>query len=229
MKKLLAFVLLLPSISMATELEIGLGQSSYNLRSDGIWYQLGNPHTLNTHSQAFQIGLQGEWTNNLDWHVDYVNLGRLSSSCECATMDDLYDAKVHHMIGEGPMARYIGSGSAQGIKLALAPYFREGPAKYGFEAGLFPYRPTWNETVYHWSQSIDGPFVNGSHNTPRAIQLGTVAGAFVNVYHFTLSYEHYWLTTRFDDKHSPAIWTGFELVGVGLGPLQTLELATPPS
>lgn len=210
--KFLYLLLMIPGLAMATNLELGIGQSSYTIRSDGTWYQLGNPHAIDRQSPAFKIGLTGNlWDDKLgaDWHIDYANLGHLRSTCECTTLDSLYDMKAHRMLVPAPYptAKYVGSGVADGIKLAISPYVHAGSWKIGGEVGLFPYRPGWDETVYHWSTSLNGPFVSGSHDTPKAIQLGGVIGMFVQRDRLTFLLEAYRLPTRFDASHSPALWT----------------------
>lgn len=200
--------------------ELGAGTTDYRTRSDGIWYQLGMPHRLELNGRAYKIGVTGDAYAADDWraawHVDYVNLGHLRAQCACTTIDALYDNRSHRLLASAayvPVANFVGHGGTQGILLSLAPYVQRGTWRVGTELGLFPYRPNWQETVYGWHVQ-PGPLVDAHLATPRAWQLGGVAGAFITHGRASLSYEFFYLPTRFDDRHPPALWTGAHVLMV---------------
>lgn len=218
---LLALALSAAAHGSDVHVELGAGQTKYGLQSDGIWYQIGMPHRINSNGRAYKIGLTGDAYANDDWgvawHADYMNLGHLRSECNCTTVDQLYNTKTHSIIpGKSyiPIAKYSGHGGVQGVLLSLAPYLQVGDWRIGAEAGLFPYRPTWKMTVYDWPASHNGPFITGQHNALHTWQLGKVVGAFVQNGRFTASYEFYRLPTRFDDTHNPGLWTGAHVLMV---------------
>lgn len=220
-KVLIAIAAILPAYVWSSEfhVELGAGSTQYTARADGIWYQLGMSHHLELNGRAYKFGVTGDAYASDDWgvtwHADYVNLGHIRSDCACTTIDAYYDMKAHVLAHNGyvPVAEYSGHGGAQGILLSLAPYVQRGNWRIGVEAGLFPYRPDWHETVYGWHIE-PGPTVTSRGATPYTWQWGKMFGAFVKHDRFTVSYELYRLPTRFDDKHLPAQWTGAHMLMV---------------
>ncbi|MFM0348015.1 hypothetical protein, partial [Paraburkholderia sp. RL17-347-BIC-D] len=84
----------------------------------------------------------------------------------------------------------------------------------GAEAGLYPYRPNWDVTVYNWAPGPGVPTSTIHADTPHAWQLGKVVGVSVGRSPLSLTYQHYWLPTRYDSMHSPAIWSGADVLMV---------------
>lgn len=196
-------------------LELGAGVSWYHPLADGTWYQQGMPHDLGLSAPALMAGFTGPvWQREswgVDWHADYVYLARVHSSCLC-TSDENYNAKTRAEISNAttvPLAQYTGSGNAQGIALTLEPYVRYRGFRIGVEGGLFPYRPQWDETVT--SVANLSPYTIYAH-TPHAIQLGEVVGVSVGRGPWSISYQHYFLPTRYDDTHYPAIYNAADVV-----------------
>jgi hypothetical protein len=198
------------------QIEAGISSSNYATQGDGTWFQQGLPHVLNIHTYGFSAGFTGALydrdTWGVDWHVDYVNLGHVSSTCECTPQDSNYDFQKHVLIVQpgwnAPMANFVGNGNAQGVAFTLEPWMKYRGWRFGFEAGLFPYRPAWDETIYGWQVDPNTPQQTIHANTPHALQLGEVAGVNVGRGNFTIGLKHYWLPTKFDNSHNPAIWKG---------------------
>jgi hypothetical protein len=216
--KLLPLLLLAPLAAHAVSFEAGVSSTNYGTASDGQWYQQGMPHVLNTHTYGFSFGLTGDvWSRGsygVAYHVDYVNLGHVSSTCSCTPIDSNYDTHTHSIVPNPvpvPNAQFIGSGSAQGVAFTLEPWVKYRGFRFGLEAGLFPYRPAWNETIYNWQGDL-GPARTVTANTPHALQLGQLVGLSVGQGNLTVSLKHYWLPTKFDSTHSPAIWKGATVV-----------------
>jgi hypothetical protein len=196
------------------QIEAGISSANYATQGDGTWYQQGLPHVLNIHTYGFSAGFTGalydRGTWGVDWHVDYVNLGHISSSCDCTPIDSNYNTQTHQLVSDPiPVqnAQFIGNGNAQGVAFTLEPWMKYRGWRFGLEAGLFPYRPAWNETIYNWQGDLGAPRTIHA-NTPHALQLGEVAGVNVGRGNFTLGLKHYWLPTKFDNSHYPAIWKG---------------------
>lgn len=205
------------SIADYVKWEIGAGFTRYNLAEDGRWYQSGMQHNrVDASAPALSIGLTGPLYSSekwgVDWHADYVNLGRMSSDCVC-TSDENYDNKAHRMISaEGAaLARFQGAGRAQGIALTIEPYYLYRSWRFGVEAGLFVYRPQWDVHM----QTI-APDTNGiiDPHTPNNPQIGRVVGASVGKGPWRVAYRHYFLPTKYDATHYPAIYTGADVVEV---------------
>lgn len=195
-------------------LEIGIQSGRYGTQGDGTWYQTGMPHVLNIHSYGFTAGLTGaliereKW--GINWHVDYVNLGHISSTCDCTPIDENYNAHTHELVSDPiPVAnaQFVGNGNAQGVAFTLEPYYRLNNWRFSVEGGFFPYRPAWDETIYNW-QVQPGLSQTLHVSTPHAIQLGAVAGVGVSWKNSSVFLRHYWLPTKFDSSHSPALFTG---------------------
>lgn len=220
MKKLLVVAALLaPLAANAVSLEVGIGSTNYGAQGDGTWYQQGMPHVLNLKSYGFSAGFTGELYSHgpwgVDWHVNYVNLGHLSSSCDCTPMDENYDTKTHHLVPNPtnvPNATFVGNGNAQGVSFTLEPWVKLQGWRFGMEAGLFPYRPAWDMDVYNWQVNLNVAPQTLHVGTPHAWQLGQVVGVSVGRGNWKVALKHYWLPTKFDNDHSPAIWKGATVV-----------------
>ncbi|TCG00528.1 hypothetical protein BZM27_54680, partial [Paraburkholderia steynii] len=80
--------------------QFGIGAAHFNTL-DGRWQQQGIPGGSNVTSKppAFSLGLtgslitRGKW--GMDWHAEYVNLGRAAADCSCTPMDENYDSSTH--------------------------------------------------------------------------------------------------------------------------------------
>lgn len=210
------------SISDYVQLELGAGASLYQKQADNTWYQQGMSHDLGLSAPVLLAGFTGPLYSReswgIDWHVNYVSLGHVSSQCECTPVDADYSTQTHALISPTPVsvpnANFVGNGNAQGVALTLEPYFKYRGWRLGAEAGLFPYRPDWDVTVYNWSNSPGMPTRTISVSTPHGIQIGKVVGVSVGRGPFSVAYQHYFLPTRYDSTHSPAIWKGADVVEV---------------
>jgi len=202
-------------------LELGAGASRYEHQADGTWWQEGMQHDLGLSAPVLMLGLTGplytreSW--GIDWHIDYVSLGHVSSQCECTPDDSNYNTQTHQLnpvLHAVPNANFVGNGNAQGVALTIEPYFRYQKWRFGIEGGLFPYRPDWNETIYGWQGNTSVAPQTLHADTPHAWQLGEVVGVSVSRGPFSVAYQHYFMPTRFDAQHSPAIWKGADVVMV---------------
>lgn len=83
------------SISDYVHAELGAGVASYSAMADGVWYQQGMQHNLGLSAPVLMLGLTGplytreSW--GVDWHINYVSLGHVSSQCECTPDDANYN------------------------------------------------------------------------------------------------------------------------------------------
>jgi hypothetical protein len=218
-----ALVLSMPvragSITDYLHFELGAGVSWYQPIGDGVWVQYGMPHNLNLSAPVLMGGLTGpvlernSW--GVDWHIDYVYLARVTSQCSCTPIDSNYNVVTHALVPNPvpvPNAQFDGSGDAQGIAITLEPYLKYRGWRLGVSAGLFPYRPSWNETITGWTDVPGTATTNLTANTPHAVQLGELVGVSIGHGPVSVSYQHYWLPTRFDSAHFPAIWAGADVI-----------------
>jgi hypothetical protein len=165
MKKIILAIILSISATLAfagPSVEVGLGYASAQPYPTGTWYQEGLPYTLNTKSKTWMIGVTDDINQNLRWHVDYVNLGHYSSDA-IATTDPDYNPSLSPPCNASPcvaQTRFIGSGTTNGVKATLE-YHTKGDIEWGFSAGVFAFKPIWNETLYNWTDSSTRPVVPG--------------------------------------------------------------------
>ena len=200
-------VLSLAVHAQSVHVELGAGQTYYHPQPDGIWYQLGAPHRLDTHGDTYLLGLTGDvWAKEhvgVAWHADYVDLGHRSAWCECTT-DDNYDYSTHAARQAGIAGgTFDGSGRVHGLQAAIEPYVTWGNVRIGYQYGLVRFQPTWRETVYAWP-APDGPLTVYA-TTPRAYRWGHLYGVSVSSGRASLVYTHYTLPTPWP---TPALYTG---------------------
>lgn len=217
MKRAVALLALAASscAAHAVTLEVGAGTTFYNTH-DGTWYQLGVTHKLTDAPRAWSIGLTGDLYTSaywgVAWHLDYVNLGRASASCDCTPVDANYNAVTHQLISDNvPRAHYSGSGYAHGAVLSIEPYVTRNRWRFGLEAGVMAYLPIWNESVTGWQPDTSVPAQNLQLSTPRAIKPALVLGASFGRDNWTLSYRHYFLR-RANDLNVPPVWNDANVI-----------------
>lgn len=207
------------TISDYVHFELGAGFSRYHAQGDNVWVQYGSQHDLGLSAPVLMAGFTGplyareSW--GVDWHVDYVSLGHVSSQCECTPIDANYNTQTHSLVAHPvpvPNANFVGNGNAQGVALTVEPYIRLRKWRIGIDAGLFPYRPDWDVTAYHWADTESMTPITVRADTPHGWQLGKVIGVSIGRGPFSVAYQHYVLPTRFDSTHSPAIWKGADVV-----------------
>jgi len=210
--KPLLLLLALPVAAHASwfEYEAGAGLTSYETE-DGRWYQQLQPHSLSTVSQEYSVGITGAVVSRgawgIDWHADYVNLGRASSSCQCDTSDSDYAAhNTRHT------ALFTGSGRAQGVSLTVEPYRWYRGWRYGFEAGAYVYRSTWSEQVQGWTVS-DAPPRNLSLSA-KGWHVAPVIGMSISKDSWSVNYRHYFMRFNSTRQNVPPLWNDADVIEI---------------
>lgn len=211
MKRLLAaLALIAPLYAHAWSFESGAGATSFETEP-GRWYQQLQPHSLDTVSPEYSIGvtgnllMRGAW--GIDWHAGYVNLGRATSSCQCDTSDENYAAhNTQHT------ALFSGSGRAQGFAATIEPYRWYGGVRIAAEVGAFVYRAKWNETITGWTVNDAPPqdlalSASGWHVAP-------VAGVSIGGAIWTLSYRHYFMRINSARQNVPPLWNDADVIEI---------------
>lgn len=215
MKLLPLLLMALPLTAGAVTIEGGAGVTMYRT-GDGTWYQEGVDHKLRDTPRAWSIGLTGDLYSaeywGVAWHLDYVNLGHASASCDCTPIDANYDPKSHTLIRDDvPRAHYSGSGYAHGAVLSLEPYLTRNRWRFGAEVGVMAYLPIWNESVTSWQPDTSVPAQNLQLSTPRAVRPALVLGASIGRDKWTVSYRHYFLR-RVNDPSVPPLWNDADVI-----------------
>jgi len=211
--KPLLLLLALPLTAHASwfELEAGAGVTIFQTEN-GRWYQEGMPDNRFTKiAPEYSAGVTGALVSRgawgVDWHADYVNLGRAAASCQCDTSDSDYAAHTTKHT-----AYYTGSGRAQGVALTVEPYRWYGGWRFGAEAGAYFYHSTWSEQVYGWTAS-DAPPVNlrlsatGWHVAP-------VIGMSISKDSWSVNYRHYFLKRNIKGQNVPPLWNDADVIEI---------------
>ncbi|APR40488.1 hypothetical protein [Paraburkholderia sp. SOS3] len=190
--------------------EIGIGAAKYQTQ-DGRWLQQGIPggSSVTSKPPAFSLGLtgplitRGKW--GIDWHAEYVNLGRAAAECWCTPNDDNYDANSHRYQTKVnvPQAYFTGEGRSQGAALTLEPYYWLHGVRLGVEAGAYIHRDSWSESVSDWQAWPGVPKQNISISDSYW-SVAPVVGASVGNGRFTLSYRHYFMRLNSNSRKHPA-------------------------
>lgn len=204
--------------------EAGLGVTHYST-VDGRWYQQGMPGGANDvtrNALVITLGLtgpivsRGRW--GIDWHADYVNLGRAAASCMCTPMDENYDARAHKYVDhfDVPAARFSGSGRSQGAALTIEPYVWAHGLRFGLEAGAYVHHDSWSEDVSNWQ--IVGSGAPRSFTVSDAYwSVAPVAGLTVGNGHLALNYRHYFMRKNSESRDSkgyPPLWNDADVLSV---------------
>lgn len=210
--KPLLLLLAVPAIAHASwfTFEAGAGLTSFETE-DGRWYQQSMPHDLTTISPEYSAGVTGPVVSRgawgVDWHADFVNLGRAAASCRCDTSDSDYAARrTKHT------AYFSGSGRALGVSLTVEPYRWYGGLRYGIEAGAYVYHSTWNESVTGWTVS-DAPVQNLSLSA-SGWHVAPVAGVSVGDGKWSVSYRHYFMRMNSAKQNVPPLWNDADVIEI---------------
>jgi hypothetical protein len=217
MKRLLLILSLLAPTAHAVDLELAVGASHYKEMPNGFWYQEGLPHTLDLTSAAAQVGATGAILPWLDWHADYVWLGRVKSDAIATPDDANYNPQTHSCRGECiARSRFVGNGFVHGVALTLEPHFDYQGWRFGVSAGPFIYRAAWNETVYDWVGSPSDQPHTISVNQRQKWNVGKVIGVSVSRGPITLQYQRFFDQPRSDEAHGdfPGLWRHTDMVSI---------------
>ncbi|MHB9838532.1 hypothetical protein Q8F57_027260 [Paraburkholderia terrae] len=200
--------------------ELGVGVSHYS-DPDGRWQQQGIPggsHTT-TKPPAFSLGFagpvisRGKW--GVDWHTEYVNLGRAAASCSCTPSDDNYDPSSHQYTRkvDAPTAFFTGQGRSQGVALTLEPYYWVSGVRIGIEAGAYVHRDSWSEDIAGWQLPGSGA-PKSMHLSDVYWSVAPVVGASVGNGRFTISYRHYFMSINSNGRDIPPLWNDADVLEV---------------
>lgn len=143
--------------SNASEITVGVGQSLYLDRGNGIWYQNGFQHDLDLKSNVWSITVSDNITDGLDWDVGFISLGTVHSNAIATPSDANYNGATGSCVGKcWPLSNFVGEGKSSGFTLDLSPFTYVHGFKIAGYLGLYVNRSTWGETVYNWEATEDG-------------------------------------------------------------------------
>jgi len=167
------------------QFEAGIGVAKSADSGDNVWIQYAMPHKETLTTPAWMVGITGQPLSHLAYHVDFVDLGEVSSSSQ-AVYDFDYDANTHKVLHfPAPVSSLSGSGRTLGIALTLEPNYTWHDVRFGIEGGPFIFRGTWNVSI----TNPDGSMKQLDH-APQ-VQIGYVAGASIGYKDISLSYRYY--------------------------------------
>lgn len=75
----------------SSELEIGLGATSFGEKNDGYWYQEKLPTTKSDVTAGFLLGYKFDFSDKFSMHAGYRNLGRYESQSEAVSDQNYLD------------------------------------------------------------------------------------------------------------------------------------------
>ena len=205
----LAYVICSQPVRAETSVEVGAGVTHYGTYN-GRWFQNGAPgNKVTSNAPAFSLGLTGDIVSRgdwgVDWHAEYVNLGRSAAQCQCKTRDEDYAGH-----SKGQTAWFSGSGRAQGVALTLEPYAWRGGLRWGIEAVAYIYHADWNQNVYGWAvnESPKRDLSLGSHTW----NVAPVLGATVGNGKWSVSYRHYFMRLNSQRSNVPPVWNDADVI-----------------
>jgi len=196
--RFIAFALLLAGMpAHAARVEVGAGIAQAIPQDNGTWYQEGFPHSLNLRSPVFLLGVTGDLTPNIAWHVDAVSLGSYSVDSQDTPNDANYSGsgyRGNHL----PLAHYVGSGSVYGIAATIQAH-TQGKWRFGVQAGPFIYHSAWTLAVPNWYPSAEvapGVFAQTGPVSPINVSqsqwaIGYTVGATLTHGPLTLALSYY--------------------------------------
>lgn len=208
MKRLIAFLfLLVPMLAHAVDLEIGFGRAWSKDMGDGIWYQLAVPHSEQTATRAYLIGLSQDMyargAVDLRAHIDYVYFGSQRASCTCVS-DAQYNAQTHTATVPGYIP-FVGSGHVQGVAAILDVGYTAYGLRFGAEAGPWVFWNTWH--VHRVDPEYPG---NDDLSHKTVAQFGWVAGARIESGATSVSYRYYAMPQKWNPY--PGLVTGTHML-----------------
>jgi hypothetical protein len=202
------------------QVELGIGAAHYTT-TDGRWYQEGVPggSHLTSKPPAFSVGFtgplftRGKW--GIDWHAEYVNLGRAAAACSCTPDDRNYNPDSHAYANKTgvPTAYFTGEGRSQGVALTLEPYYWLDGFRFGIEAGAYVHRDSWSEDIAGW-QVNTAVAPQNLHLSDAYWSVAPVVGASVGNGRFTLSYRHYFMGLNSRNRNIPPLWNDADAIEI---------------
>ena len=124
----------------------GAGQAQSKLTGDGIWYQEGFDHSINSRSVDWNIGGGYQIRNWLATELLYHDFGKTHINADWVTPDDNYNLQTHGCNGScNPIIHGSGSGHDTGVSLSILPSVDLGPTRLYGRAGVLFYRSRWEE------------------------------------------------------------------------------------
>lgn len=221
--KLLFFLLAAPAVAQAdviddyvahpfnihAEVSVGLSKA---VSPDGRWQQQsipGGSHVV-VNPPSWSLGLtgplitHGKW--GVDWHLDYVNLGRFAASCSCTPMDENYDPKTHQYQPkvDVPTAFFTGSGRSQGATLTVEAYYWVQSFRFAAEAGAYIHKDSWNEDVNGWQ--VGGVSPQAIHLESSYWSVAPVVGVSVGYGRTSIAVRHYFTGLNSRNRSVPPLW-----------------------
>ena len=163
------------------KVELGVGLSHADVRSNGTWYQQGFAHALHTDAPTLEVNAQWTVTPRTSLRLGVVNLGHVSSDSWDTPNDANYSGHAAHPCNGPclPLAHYMGAGHVWGVQ-ALAEHRWGDRWQFGILGGVILYRETWRMDVPDWYPS--DPEGSRTWYTPRGVVGGYLIGPVVPIH-----------------------------------------------
>lgn len=191
--------------------QVGIGVSKADT-PDGRWAQQGIPggSHVTTKPPTFSLGLtgsvmtRGAW--GIDWHADYVNLGRFAADCSCTPQDENYNPSNHTYTNKTgvPTAYFTGEGRSQGAALTIEPYYWLYGFRFAAEAGAYIHKDSWSEDIAGWQ--VGGVPPQNLHLSDSYWSVAPVVGVSVGYGRVSVAARHYFTGLNSRNRNVPPLW-----------------------
>ena len=214
---LAAIACAIPLYAGAVEFEGMVGMTTYKTVGNGTWYQEGLPHKLDLNDAGVSLGLKGEITSWLDWHANYVWLGRVRTDAIATPDDANYSIKDKACIGECiAHSRFMGNGFVHGLALTLEPHAEYKGWRIGVLGGPFLYTAKWNVTVDNWipHAGAEPRTINANHRAK--LNFGYTVGVSVSKGPVSVVWQRYFNKPKSDEPNGdfPGVWRHTDMLSV---------------
>lgn len=191
--------------------QAGVGFSKAT-KPDGRWQQEGIPggSDVTAKPPTFSLGLTGPLVTRgawgVDWHLDYVNLGRFAASCSCTPQDENYDPKSHTYSNRTgvPTAFFTGEGRSQGATLTAEAYYWALGFRFAAEVGAYIHKDAWNQYVSGWQ--VGGVPPQTLHLSDAYWSVAPVVGVSVGYGRVSVAARHYFTGLNSRNRNVPPLW-----------------------
>lgn len=209
---LAAALALLSGAAHAQSITLGAGANLYS-DVDGRWMQQGVPGGSDVTRVAPVITLgitgplvsRGRW--GVDWHADYVNLGRAAATCMCTPSDDNYNPHTHQYVKHVDVdpAYFSGSGRSQGVAFTVEPYYWAHGLRFAAEAGAYVHYDQWSEYVAGWQ--VNRAVAPQTLNLAASYwSVAPVVGVSVGDGRWNVGIRHYFTSINSKRADVPPLW-----------------------
>jgi len=122
--KYIILILMFMGSAQAWDGEIGIGESKFTARPDGVWYQQPFPHELHMTSPSAVLGITGYIEDGYRYRLGYKYLGQVTSTALAVGSDAVYSQYGGAASTKMPLSLWLGKGHVNLLYATVAPEYR---------------------------------------------------------------------------------------------------------